>query len=264
MAFRARPAQSLLGLLAVALLAGLAFASPVSATTESSAQSGLATLINNARTGLGLKPLHLDSKLGTLAVNRARFMVNTGELSHTTYGGDIGSAVDATGIQWLSLGEDVAMAEAPTGAATAETLFTIWRNSPPHWANITDDKFNYIGIGVALTPPGAPFSALVFAETADRTAPVVAMTSGTHSGGTVTWHWKGSDVVLQTHTAGLCSFDVAYRVDSGAWKTLRSKTTTTSMTLTSRPAGHTYSLRVLGRDCKGNVSAWSAAKSVKV
>ena len=123
---------------------------PAAASTESTAQSGLLTLINQARTQLGLKAFRSDSKLGALAVNRARFMVNTGDLSHTTYGGEIGPAVSSTGIKSLSVGEDVATAGYATGSSTASVLFNLWKNSPPHWANITDNKFNYIGIGVAL------------------------------------------------------------------------------------------------------------------
>jgi uncharacterized protein YkwD len=255
-----RPA--LLVLLLVALLA--VSAAPASASTESVAQSGLLSLINGARADLGLRALRSDPKLGSLAVNRARFMVRTGELSHTTFGGAIGDAVDTTGITWLSVGEDVAMAGSATGASTASVLFNIWKNSPPHWAAITGRVFNYIGIGVALTPAGAPFAALVFVETGDRTAPAVSMTGGSRSGSRVTWTWKGSDVLLQTHTAGFCSFDVAYRVDSGAWKTIRSRTTGRSLVLASRPAAHVYAVRVRGRDCAGNVSTWSSAKAVRV
>jgi uncharacterized protein YkwD len=257
---------------AAVLVTSVALTAPVAAaqttriatTTESTAQSGLLTLITGARAELGLRPLRSDSRLGSLAVKRAAFMAGTGVLSHTTYGGDIGSAVNATGVPWLALGEAVAKSSTATGASTASVLFNIWKNSPPHWALITSEQFNYIGIGVALTAGGAPFGALVFAETADRTAPVVSVTSGARSGRNVTWRWKGSDVLLQTHTAGFCSFDVAYRVDSGAWKVLRTRSTTTSMTLASRPAGHAYSVRILGRDCAGNLSAWSAAKAVRV
>jgi uncharacterized protein YkwD len=251
-------------LVVLLLVVSSLFAAPASASTESVAQSGILTLINNARSGLGLRALRADPKLGSLAVLRARYMVTSGELSHTTYGGDIGSAVTAAGVTWLSVGENVAMAEAATGETTASVLFETWKNSPPHWAAITSSEFNYLGIGVALTPAGAPFAAIVFAETADRTAPIATMTGGARSGSRVTWTWKGTDVPLQTHTAGLCSFDVAYRVDSGAWNIIRSKTTATSLALSSRPAGHVYAVRVAARDCAGNLSAWSSARAVRV
>ena len=90
------------------------------------------------------------------------------------------------------------------------------------------------------------------------------MTGGSRSGNRVTWTWKGSDVPLQTHTAGLCTFDVAYRVDNRPWKTIRSKTITRSLVLSSRPAGHVYSVRIAGRDCAGNLSAWTNARAVRV
>lgn len=120
------------------------------ATIEQTIQSSILALVNEARVGLGLVRLRADSKLGSLAILRARWMAERRTLSHDTYGGDIGAAVTAAGVTWLSVGEDVGRASGPAGSSTAVILFDAWRNSPPHWAAITSATFNYIGVGVAL------------------------------------------------------------------------------------------------------------------
>lgn len=73
-----------------------------------------------------------------------------------------------------------------------------------------------------------------------------------------------ADVLLQTHTAGLKNFDLEYRVDYGTWSVIRSGTTSTSLSLGSRPHGHYYSLRVRSRDWRGNVSYWTTSIRVWV
>ena len=233
-------------------------------TTEVAAQSNLLVLVNRARASAGLRALRSDPRLTDLARNRARWMADRNELTHTSYGGDIAPAVDSTGIDWLFVGEAVAMSSVVPGADIAPRLFEMWRGSPPHWGLITSSDFNYVGIGIGLTANGDPYGALVFAETLDRTAPVATTTSATASGATATWRWSGSDVALQTHTAGLCTFDVQMRDGAAAWRLLKSKTTTRTLALGSRTPGHTYSVRVRARDCQGNLSSWTAPRSVRI
>jgi hypothetical protein len=253
------------GLLCVVLVLAGSATGASAATVEQSMQAALLKSVNASRAELGLRPLRPDSKLGSLAVRRARWMAQRGELSHETFGGSIDTAVKTTGIPWLSAGENVAWASGVAGAAAAQTLFDAWRASPSHWAAITSDTFNYVGVGVALTSSGAEtYAALVFVETLDRTAPVARLKPDGVSGRTVTWIWTATDPLLQTHSSRVCNFDVGYRVDSGAWRDLKSRTTTTVLTLTNRTSGRTYTLRVRARDCAGNVSAWKVARAVKV
>lgn len=235
------------------------------ATSAGAIQSAVLRLVNDARVDLGLRPLRADGRLGSLAVLRARWMAERGVLSHDTYGGTIGVAVTGAGVPWISVGENVARSSGPADDAAAGILFQAWRNSAPHWAAITSNSFNYVGVGVAFGAPGTdPFAAMVFAETEDRTAPVAAITGGRVVGQTVSWTWRGTEVALQTHTAGLCNFDVQYRVDAGPWRALWSRITRTALTLSARPRGHSYSIRVLARDCRGNASAFTAAKTLRV
>ena len=67
--------------------------------------------------------------------------------------------------------------------------------------------------------------------------------------------WGGTDV-----GAGIASYDVARSYDGGAYTTIASATTATSLNLTMTP-GHTYRFRVRARDKAGNVGAWVVAST---
>ena len=98
----------------------------------------------------------------------------------------------------------------------------------------------------------------MFSESKDHTAPTARNVSLTRTGTTIRFAWTGADRRLQTHTAGLRSFDVRYRVDSGTWRTIRNDTTAKALTLYSRPHGHWYSFRVQSADRRGNLSKWTS------
>jgi len=58
--------------------------------------------------------------------------------------------------------------------------------------------------------------------------------------------------------SGLKNFDVEYSVDNGSWSLIKSGTTARSLSLGGRAGGHYYGLRVLDRDNKGYLSAWTS------
>lgn len=62
--------------------------------------------------------------------------------------------------------------------------------------------------------------------------------------------WTGTDT-----GSGIASYDVGRSYDGGAYKTIASGTTATSINWTMTP-GHTYRFRVRARDKAGNVGAW--------
>ena len=126
-------------------------------------------------------------------------------------------------------------------------------------------RFNYVGVGLAYrSSNGRTFSSVVLTESPDHTAPSARMTAVSRAGDDATWAWTGSDLVLQTGTAGLRHFDLSYRVDLGPWQTIRNDTTARSITLTDRPAGHTYRLRVRATDARGNVGTWSPSMPITI
>ena len=249
--------------LAGALLAlTAAAAAPVAqASTESSMNSTLLILINSDRAALGLRSLRTDSRLVGLAAQRAGEMAVTGQLAH---GVEIGAAERSVGVRPYLAGEAIGETNAAWGLTAAVYIYGLWRASPEHWGLITSDRFNYIGIGVAYEAAGAAtFATLVFAEEPDISPPVTTITSARRIGATLSFTWTGRDGILQTHTAGLRDFQVDYKVDGSGWRAIWSATTRTGITLTSRPAGHMYTLAVRSRDWRNNYSTW-AIRSVRV
>ena len=251
--------------IAIALPIALVRPASVAASAESSMAGSILTLLNQDRATSGLVPLRTDGRLTGLAVNRAGWMAANGDLSRDSWGGAIFDAVELVGVSAWSSAEAVASTNATLGPDAAAYLYNLWRGSPQHWGFLMSSTFNYIGVGVAYrAATGESYASLVFAEAPDSSAPVVAMTGAGRSGRTVFFTWSGRDAQLQTHTAGLRDFDVQYRVDQGAWSTIRTHTTTTQLILANRPAGHTYSVRVRDRDRRNNLSGWSSIRTVRV
>jgi uncharacterized protein YkwD len=240
-----------------------------STTPEASMTSAILGWLNRDRAALGLSLLRRDPALASIAVDRARRMAGLGVLSHSIAGPDIGGALTALGVEWYGFAEDIGLTTAPLGSYAAANLYSLWRESPPHWAALMSGQLNYLGIAVAYRPEGnCTYASIVFAEAVDRTAPLATMAAARAAAGstgtTAVFSWRGSDPVLQTHTAGLRSFDLEYRIDAGGWRSLRTGTTETTIRLARRPPGHTYAVRVRPRDGRGNLSAWSRPLRVVV
>jgi uncharacterized protein YkwD len=260
--------RTLVAALAAVLLvtvAGVSAPAPVNASTETSMESSLQAWINRDRVDLGLQPLRLDVRLDTLAGERASWLAAHGVLSHESVDGTVCDALTTRAISWYLCGEDIGYTTYPLGSQAAASLYSMWKDSPSHWALLMSAQFNYVGIGVAYSSATATtYASIAFLEGVDRTAPWARMRTRSVSGTTVRFSWAGSDPLLQTHTAGLRDFNVWYRVDGGAWKQVRTATTATSITLHSRRHGHYYWVRVQARDRQGNLSSWSAATRVRV
>lgn len=234
-------------------------ASPVPAYPSlSSVQGWLQMWVNADRASLGLAPLRLDGRLRTIADDRAATMASIGVLTHTA-AGDLSTELRGAGIQWYSWGEDIGWTTFSWGPDAARSLYTMWKHSPEHWALLMSPTLNYVGFGLGYrAADGSTYGSVVFTESRDQTPPAVRMTSASRTGSTIHFSWIGADVRLQTHTSGFRSFDLLYRASGGTWRIIRSGTTSTSISIASRPAGHAYYLSVRGRDNAGNLSAWSA------
>lgn len=238
---------------------------PVAAATDASIEAAILTWLNEDRVALGLRPYRLDGTLPTIAATRAGRLADAGVLSHQAAGGSIATELTERAYPWYGTGENIAYTTASWGSEAARSLYLAWKGSPLHWDLLTSDRYNYVGVGVALSgSTGATYGSIVMAEAPDHTRPGTRMASHSRVGTTISVTWTGWDAVLQTRTTGLRDFDVQYRVDGGAWRTIRDDTTATSLRLTSRPHGHSYSVRVRARDRGGNLSSWSAPLSVWV
>jgi len=250
---------ALLASLAAVVAVGLgpaAHPAPVRAGTADTMEATLLSGINAERAKLGLVPLRLHAGLVDMAGDRAAAMASAGAMSHTKC---LSCELNARGIQWWGVGEVIAANNYPWGSQSAQVLLQSWLSSSVHRAILMSSTFNYIGIGVAYRSANSTtYGAAVLTESADRTGPWARMGTVARSGTTVTWTWTGADTMLQTHTAGLKSFDVQYRVGSGSWSTIKSGTTAKSLALTSRAHGYYYGLRVRSRDNLGHLCGYTA------
>ena len=236
---------------------------PARASTETSMESLLRTWTNRDRATLGLSPLRLDVRLVALAGERATWMADRGVMTHASVDGSLCDALAIRAIRWFSCGEGIGYTTYAWGPGAAASLYSMWRNSPEHWALLMSASYNYVGFGVAYDSGSrTTYSSIAFLEGPDQTPPVSRMSSKSVSGTTAQFAWTGSDPLLQTHTAGLQGYSVQYRVDGGAWKQIRTATTATSIALASRRHGHYYSIRVQARDRQGNLSAWTSGSRV--
>jgi uncharacterized protein YkwD len=248
--------------LVLALAAGTAAPpAPAAAATATSATmaSQVMTWLNRDRVAAGLVPIRAWPALASVATTRAARMAASGTLSHAAAGGSVGAALTAAGIQWYSFGEMIGVSGYPWGSQAAANLYAMWKSSPAHHAIMFSATYNYADAGFVRRSDGSTWASIVFTESVDHTAPSAHNGTIARSGTTVSFYWSGRDVRLQTHTAGLRSFDVQYRVDGGSWRLIRNDTTSTGLRLYSRPHGHYYSFRAQAADRRGNLSRWTAA-----
>jgi len=109
---------------------------------------GIFNAMNADRQHNGLAPLTYSPKLDNLAGTWADHMAAVRSMYHQDLA------------YWLSqpeysafhtLGENLLVG--PAGL-TADQMETAWRNSPAHWANITNRAFNVVGIGWTKSADG--------------------------------------------------------------------------------------------------------------
>ena len=247
--------------LALTVAGPVANPAPVAAITAGDLEGKVMSLINAERSRRGLVPLRTRASLTDFAGDRAATMASSGVMKHPSC---LSCMLTNSGIQWYSNGEVIAYTGYPTDVA-AERIYNMWMGSSLHRGLIMSNKFNYLGLGMAYRSSDHKwFAAGVLTESQDVSRPWAKMGSGRRSGNDLSWSWSGSDTKLQTHTAGLKNYDVQYRVGSGDWSTIRSATTSTSITLADRAGGKSYGLRVRSRDNRGYLSSWSAEVRVSV
>ncbi len=235
----------------------VAMAPTASAVTTTDLEYRILGWINDARADRHLQPLRADSRVWDLAGDRAAVMASRNILSHTI-AGNVGSQLTSRGIKWYGWGDAIAYNNYQKGTYATAQLFAQWKGSKPHWDLLMSAKFNYIGVGMAYrSSNGRTFGDVVLIDGPDRTAPSATMTGVSRDGNDVTWTWRGSDYVLQTRTAGVASYEVQYRMDSGYFSTVASQTVATRRIALDRAGGHWYGVRVRARDAAGNVGAWT-------
>lgn len=273
-AFATRPAtpaarlRRRLAVVATATLAVVTLASvvpvPANATIAGDMALQIVRSMNADRVARGLVPYRTWGALGSLARDRAARMASRNTLSHAAAGGNVGTAMTSRGIQWYTYGEALGTTGYPYGSKAAAHLYAMWKGSPAHRALLYSATFNYVGVGIVYnSSTRTTWASILFSESRDRTGAVARNGTPGVKGRTITFSWSGYDPRLQTHTAGLRSFDVQYRVNGGSWRLLRNDTTGTALTLADRPRG-AYGFRVQAADRRGTLGAWTSETKVWV
>lgn len=252
-------------LLALVLVATLAPVASVSAADYTAAQvseaeQAMQTLINRKRADRDLVALRWDSRVAELARQRAEYMAATGEFSHQQDDGDdVFDKIAESGMTWYGAGEIIAWNNIDDLDLSVAFAVKAWMDSRDHRAIIVSTGYNYVGFGMAVGAGGKRYWAGVFLKGPDRTAAwakydYVATRVIDSDTTKVFIRWAGNDTRLQILTSGLRYYEIARRIDGGAWV---SYGTTTDRSATRYwPRGKTYEFRVRARDRAGNWSSW--------
>ena len=118
--------------------------------------------MNRERSLVGLPALTLNDGLTGVARARAQDMVDQDYFAH--FGPDGSSAftlVAARGLQFAALGENLARADGDPASSVALAMRNFMA-SPTHRANILDERYVEVGVGVAMTDSGVAVLAVVF------------------------------------------------------------------------------------------------------
>jgi uncharacterized YkwD family protein len=114
----------------------------------------MVVLVNKERTDRGLQPLQVDMSLVKVARMKSQDMITNNYFAHQSpkYGSPF-DMMKAEGIKYTFAGENIA------GASTVDIAHNALMNSPGHRANILNDKYTHVGIGIVKGGPyGMMFS----------------------------------------------------------------------------------------------------------
>src|SRR5450759_1357287 len=138
-------------------------------------------------------------------------MADRGLMTHASFVVSLCHALTGHAITWYSCGEAIGYTTYAWGPRAAASLYSLWRNSPEHWALLMSASYDYVGFGVAWDSASrTTYSSIALLEGPDTTPPVSRVLSKRVSGTTAQFAWTGSDPRLQTHTAGLQGYNVQY------------------------------------------------------
>ncbi len=109
---------------------------------QTSQESALLGLINTYRQQNNLSPFSLSSALKKSAAWLSNDMLTHNAFSHTdSLGRDPAKRITDCGYSWTSYAENIAK-----GSPDAPSVFTVWKNSPPHNAAMLSTTANEAGI----------------------------------------------------------------------------------------------------------------------
>lgn len=128
----------------------------------------MAVKFNEAREELGLDPLYVVPYLNEISQVRAEEQPI--KYSHTRPDGSFfDTVIDVNIVDYKTSGEILAK-----GSSDVDAVFTAWKNSPKHWANITKPAATHVGIGLVNDPDseGKWYWAAIFVGMWEDSAPL--------------------------------------------------------------------------------------------
>ena len=131
-------------------------------TPESQAELTTYAGINAIRAEHGMPPLTPDAGLLTVARIRSRDMAANSYFSHNPPDGcNYACLMDANGVPYSWAGENIAW-NTYDWDGTGANAVQLWKNSPPHMANILNCHFERFATGVAKGADGKVYYTMIF------------------------------------------------------------------------------------------------------
>jgi uncharacterized protein YkwD len=154
---RPRAAMAAMAMLSLATLSACA---DLGAVTESDfASTSAASYMDAARRSNGVRAATPDAQLDRAALEQARYMAASGEMTHATRRGrDFASRKKDNEIKGVAA-ENVAY-----GATDIGRVMQMWMESPPHRRNMLDPRFSRFGVASATDAKGKRYWAMVLGE----------------------------------------------------------------------------------------------------
>jgi hypothetical protein len=106
--------------------------------------ANIISLTNDERTRSGLNTLTLNDQLTRAAEAKAQAILASQTFDHTINGQKFSSWIRATGYQYSLVGENLAI-----DFVTSEGVMRAWMGSPEHRANLLENEYSNIGVGIA-------------------------------------------------------------------------------------------------------------------
>ncbi|KAJ2083960.1 hypothetical protein H4R24_000403 [Coemansia sp. RSA 988] len=112
-------------------------------TTEAEMERQVLCLVNKERKRVGLNTLSIHPALSQAALEHSKYQSQAKAMTHSDpHYGPLGSRLERGGFNFKTAAENIA--EAP--AATAQEIFDMWREDPPHYRNIVDPSATFMGL----------------------------------------------------------------------------------------------------------------------
>lgn len=136
----------------------LTIAQPAAAA-DAGVEAEFVAALNEVRSEAGLHPLATDGELVDVARRWSDVMAGEGRIWHNP------NLADDVTAPWVLIGENVGV------GYDVPTLVQAFVDSPAHYRNIVDPRFDWIGVGVTWGPDGRLFTTHVFMDLGDPAEP---------------------------------------------------------------------------------------------